>query len=474
MTISKKLTLSLGLILAAGGMIAGAFLWKVGSLNTRFDMAVSKTARKLQLGAELNQVKSDMYVAQRGMVLAAFMKDSSRTEAQRLEFDNQTQKMVQKLNEIHPLISVPEGRRLLAVFEEGFSRWQGEYRIVLQLCQSGNPDAAQRHSFDQIAPLYRQMSDAGSKFVDVYRRVLEEDQRSAASDYKETLWICFLSIAGLVLLGGGVHFAIRGMSRDLRLATSELSQGAVQVSGAAAQVCSSSQALAQGSSEQAASLEEASASSQEVNTMASQNGEHSRQAAELVTQSQQRFQETNQALDEMVSAMGEINAQSGRISKIIKAIDEIAFQTNILSLNAAVEAARAGQAGKGFAVVADEVRNLARRSAEAARNTATLIEDSIAKSNDGKAKVDRAAAAIRSITEESARVKALVNQVNLGSQQQARGIQQIAQGIGQMERVTQQTAASAEESAAAAQEMTAQSETLKAIVEKLTAMVGEA
>ena len=170
--------------------------------------------------------------------------------------------------------------------------------------------------------------------------------------------------------------------------------------------------------------------------------------------------------------MGEINTQSGKISKIIKVIDEIAFQTNILALNAAVEAARAGEAGLGFAVVADEVRNLAQRSAWAAQDTSALIEESIAKSNGGKTKVDQVATAIRTITEESAKVKTIVDEINLGSQEQTRGIEQIARAIIQMEQVTQNAAAGAEEGAAAAEELNAQSETLKDIVERLTDMVG--
>ena len=153
-------------------------------------------------------------------------------------------------------------------------------------------------------------------------------------------------------------------------------------------------------------------------------------------------------------------------------IDEIAFQTNILALNAAVEAARAGEAGMGFAVVADEVRNLAQRCAQAAKDTAALIEESITKSNDGKVKVDQVATAIRTITEESAKVKTLVDEVNRGSQEQARGIEQIGKALAQMDQVTQQTAANAEESASAAEELNAQSEALKEVVEGLTTMVG--
>ena len=206
--------------------------------------------------------------------------------------------------------------------------------------------------------------------------------------------------------------------------------------------------------------------------MARQNSQNSRLAADLVTQSQSKFVETNQSLDQMIVAMGEIKTQSEKISKIIKVIDEIAFQTNILALNASVEAARAGGAGMGFAVVADEVRNLAQRCAQAARDTTDLIEESIAKSKDGKAKVDQVAGAVREITEESIKVRSLVDQVNLGSQEQARGNERIGGAIAQMEHVTQRTAASAQDGSEAAKQLNAQSMALKEIVERLAGMVG--
>jgi methyl-accepting chemotaxis protein/methyl-accepting chemotaxis protein-1 (serine sensor receptor) len=206
--------------------------------------------------------------------------------------------------------------------------------------------------------------------------------------------------------------------------------------------------------------------------MARKNSENARGAADLVAQSQQKFDRTKQSLDQMIAAIDQIHTQSGKISKIIKVIDEIAFQTNILALNAAVEAARAGEAGMGFAVVADEVRNLSQRCAQAAGDTAALIEESIARSAGGKAKVDDVVAAVRSITEESAKVKTLVEEVNLGGRQQALGIEQIAKGIQQIEQVTQANAANAEETAAAAVELNAQSDSLKGIVGRLTAMVG--
>ena len=181
---------------------------------------------------------------------------------------------------------------------------------------------------------------------------------------------------------------------------------------------------------------------------------------------------SNQALDDMVARWPPSRSRASRSRKIIKTIDEIAFQTNILALNAAVEAARAGEAGMGFAVVADEVRNLAQRSAQAAKDTAALIEASIAKAGDGARRSSRSHGRSRAITDSVTRVKGLVDEVSVASHQQSQGIDQVSQAIAQMESVTQTTAATAEESAAASEELNAQAEVAMSIVHQLQAMVG--
>jgi methyl-accepting chemotaxis protein len=174
----------------------------------------------------------------------------------------------------------------------------------------------------------------------------------------------------------------------------------------------------------------------------------------------------------MMTSMREIGASSGKISKIIKVIDEIAFQTNILALNAAVEAARAGEAGMGFAVVADEVRNLAQRSAQAAKDTASLIEESILKSGEGSKKLGEVAGSIQAITDGATKVKTLVDEVDASSTEQAQGIEQISKTVAEMDQVTQKTAANAEQGASASEQLNAQSKSLMAVVERLRAMVG--
>jgi hypothetical protein len=296
-------------------------------------------------------------------------------------------------------------------------------------------------------------------------------------NYKASLGIVILHAFFVILEVIPACWIAQQFGRSIKaqgIVLEHLGAAAVQIAASAHEVSASSMSLAQGASEQAAAIEETSAITVEINAMASRNTDNSQSTASLVSESQIRSEANNHSLVEMVAAMSGINTASEQISHIIKEIDQIAFQTNILALNAAVEAARAGESGMGFAVVADEVRSLAQRSALAARNTATLIEDSVAKSRAGMIKVDQVTNEIRSITADSSKIKLLVDEIKLASQEQSRGIGQVSKSIHQMEKVTQSNAASAEETAAAAAQLTAQSHTIKDIVDRLTALGGAA
>jgi methyl-accepting chemotaxis protein len=188
-----------------------------------------------------------------------------------------------------------------------------------------------------------------------------------------------LAAAAFAAIVGLVVFVIRSTRREAAGLARHLSETAAGTAAASGQVSTAAQSLAQGATEQAASLEETSASMEEMASMTRQNAENSQSAAGLMTEVDGHVRTSNETLAEMVSSMAAIQESSQQVGRIIKTIDEIAFQTNILALNAAVEAARAGEAGMGFAVVADEVRSLAQRSAQAARDTATLIETSMPK-----------------------------------------------------------------------------------------------
>jgi methyl-accepting chemotaxis protein len=192
------------------------------------------------------------------------------------------------------------------------------------------------------------------------------------------------------------------------------------------------------------------------------------QAKELSGQTRIAADTGTNDMQEMKQAMDAIKVSSDDVAKIIKTIDEIAFQTNILALNAAVEAARAGEAGAGFAVVADEVRNLAQRSAQSAKETATKIEESIAKSIHGVQISEKVAISLNAIAEKTRKVDGIVAEIATASSEQRQGVDQVNLAIGQMDKVTQSNASNAEESAAAAEELNAQSVTLKDAVTELT------
>jgi len=267
------------------------------------------------------------------------------------------------------------------------------------------------------------------------------------------------------------YLVARSITRPIRWIVDQVTEGASQVTSAAAQVSTASQTLAREAVVQAQAIEKTTAAGEQIRSMTRQNTENSESCATHMTTTSQLVSDANQKLAEMITSMAEITRSAGKIDKIIKVIDEIAFQTNILALNAAVEAARAGDAGMGFAVVADEVRNLAQRSAQAASDTATLIEESIAKSKEGSAQLEQVVKAITNITGSSERVNALVNEVHLGSQEQVRGIEQIAQALTEMEQATQRTAAHAEQSAAASEELSAQSESMTSAVQQLETLI---
>jgi hypothetical protein len=279
-------------------------------------------------------------------------------------------------------------------------------------------------------------------------------------------------LAGLAGVAVLVWLMRRAVVHPLTQSLHALTDGADQVASAASQVASSSQSLSQGATQQAASLEETSASMEEMSSMTRQNAENSHQAAERMATTEAQVRTAGAALDEMVTSMTAIKDSSDKVSRIIKTIDEIAFQTNFLALTAAVEAARAGEAGMGFAVVADEVRGLAQRSAQAAHDTAQLIEESIASVNQGQKHVGEVSGAMNAIAESASHVRNLIDQVSVASRQQAQGVDQVAQAIAQMEKVTQTTAATAEESAAASEELSAQAETAKEIVRSLETLAG--
>jgi hypothetical protein len=339
---------------------------------------------------------------------------------------------------------------------------------------------ADRESAFKVDKLVKGIDRAATENID---KVVTEinrirDERKAATSVevaraarRTEVWsVAGLAAGAVVAVGLGVWLST-AIGRTLGRVTGQLAAGARETTSAARQVSQSSQTLAQSASQQAANLEEAGSALEEMSSMTRRNAESTKHAAGLTDEAKAAADAGNVAMAKMSDAIRQIESSAGETAKVLKVIDEIAFQTNLLALNAAVEAARAGEAGKGFAVVAEEVRNLAIRSAEAARNTTGMIEQSVNSARQGVALAAEVAAGLAKIGELTTGAQSVVSEIAASTQEQSQGIAQVNGTVGSLDKLTQQGAAQAEEAASASEELSGQAEQLNGVVGELEALL---
>jgi len=339
--------------------------------------------------------------------------------------------------------------------------------------------SAKEPGIDKKDSLLRDFEWGGESFIEGLFPLLGDDVQlgtvSILLSNEETkknvsqmiFWLFIIAVACLALVTPFTWFFANTIAKPIQHSIQGLTHGAEHISSAAQQVSNSSQSLAESSSEQAASIEETAASLEEMGNMTKQNADHANEARAMMSETNRIVENVNKHMNDMATAITEISKTSEETGKIIKTIDEIAFQTNLLALNAAVEAARAGEAGAGFAVVADEVRNLAMRAADAAKNTATLIESTVQAVGNGNELTNLTRDAFADNMEISGKINQLVNEISESCQEQAHGIDQVSRAISQMDDVSQRNAANSEESAAAAEEMNSQAVMINRYIKEL-------
>ncbi len=470
MTAGKKISLAFSALISFTILVGAVSLAGISRMNRYQEATVTDALPGIYYIGRAESVTKDLQAQMLRHIASANDEQRAQCESQMAMLREQFKSL---LKDYEKTISRSIDREMFSKIEPAFDRYFGAWEAARLLSREQKTQEALAAFQQRLIPASQDLQKTIGDEIEQNKSYGDDMARQSAHAASTATWSVCSSVLCSLLIGGAMAFwIVRGINGALRQSATELAEGASQIANAASQVASSSQTLAQGASEQAASLEETSASSEEITSMTRKNAENSRTAADVMATVDRQIKEGNQTLEQMVVSMKEINSSSDKISKIIKVIDEIAFQTNILALNAAVEAARAGEAGMGFAVVADEVRNLAQRSAQAAKDTAILIQESIGRSNEGNTKLQQVAQVIRSITESAAKVKMLVDELSLGSQEQARGIEQIGKAVAQMDQLTQDTAANAEESASASEELSAQAQALNQIVQRLGALVG--
>jgi methyl-accepting chemotaxis protein len=473
MKIKAKIGLGFGILLLLSGAIGVAGYWGANSIIRNFhhmletDAAIADHSARAQANVlGLRRYEKDIFLN-----IGAKEKEEEYLKKWKEQYEH----LLAEINDLEKAAISQQDKDIVKTFRAELAAYNSGFNKVYEMIREGKIKSPQEgnKAINEYKDEIHKLEKATEDFSKEGDKRMASREKEISVSTSRTISVIIILVLVSIIFGLGISiFILRSITKPINRVVEGLTEGAEQVASASAQVSSASQSLAEGASEQAAGIQETSSSIEEMASMTKKNAESANQANNLMMQTSQVVDEANKAMKELINSMNEISTTSEETAKIIKTIDEIAFQTNLLALNAAVEAARAGEAGAGFAVVADEVRNLAMRAAEAAKNTASLIEESVKKIKNGSQIVSKTNEAFEKVAVSSKKVAELMAEIAAASQEQSQGIEQINKAVAEMDKVVQKNAASAEESASAAEEMNAQAETLKGFVEELTALVG--
>ena len=448
----------------------GFALYTLSDINGKMKKIVEENFNKIELTFELKEA-----FVQLGNQLAKTILASDEIQLQKelAEITSLRQNYNDRYTE---LLKTPnrseKGQMLREKIQQTIAATAPVNNKLLELAKADKKMEAIEVLHNEADPATQNVINATNEYLVLLEEYNQAEVKAGEQAFTNSIIMMLtLGIIAIVLGTLITVFITRGITNSINRIVDSLTEGANQVAAASNQLSASSQQLAEGSAEQSTSLEETSSTLEESTSMVQQITENTKQAALLSDQAKEAVDKSNQEMQEMTESMDEIKKSSDQISKVIKVIDDIAFQTNILALNAAVEAARAGEAGMGFAVVAEEVRNLAQRSAQAAKDTAGMIENNIELSEKGVNVTQRVQEALNEVTVQAKKISELMAEIAASSQEQSQGISQINSAIAQMETVVQQNAANAEESASASEELSAQAQNLKEMVRQLVILV---
>jgi methyl-accepting chemotaxis protein len=461
---------AVSMVLAIGGSVGIFFLHKSAGAG----MAMYENNLK-----SLNDISNVLNYFMQLRVKALYlqvekfvMKDDSRTLTSASAMKEMDKKLMVLVSDYEKRIN-DQNKAFYGNFKTELSKYIETRSKMDDLIVAGNQAEAMDYMLGTVTP-------QGAKVLQMFDQLYETELKNAqvkAEDNrvltKRASWFMGLSTTGGIAFFIFLGFLLtRAITLPINRVVIGMSEGSEHVASASTQVASASQSLAEGASEQASALEETSASLEELSSMTQRTLDNADTLNKSGDITFGLMKSTHKALKETDTSMKRIGESSEKASKVVKASDEIAFQINLLALNAAVEAARAGEAGSGFAVVAEEVRNLAKKSAEAAKNTETIIGEMSMLIDDGMSLVNKTLESFYAMGDEGKKTNSMIKEIHQASQEQMQGIQQIATAVNSMDKVTQATAANAEESASAADGLKTQAQQMKSFVGELIAVIG--
>ena len=468
------------------GLMCAAALWSSSRLGEALNRSARQTAPSQQalgaLLASVKEMKASAHTAQMTIVIGYMEKgsklegsctachDAGMLEKQQLAFAEGTKAARTHLWKLRGLSS--SDRRQIADLEASITKWEGLEADYTRKASAGDFDGAHAVLMDEIDPLVKKIGATAVELSKTGEKELAESALEGDAQVRSARWL-MAALCLLSMMAGALGMrTVLTATANLRDCGGHLAAVVRRLTESAAQMASSSESLAAGVEQEGACLRETALKGEEVRKQAASNASGAREAETGVESAARSTAEAAAVLAKMGEAMESIDANTKKVEGILKVMDEIAFQTNLLALNASVEAARAGQAGMGFAVVAEEVRTLAKRSAEAARETAGLVETARAKSAEGRRLAERAREAVRAIASQSESIQGVVRRVNASSQDQARSLESVKSAIDELERLAAQNEEIACASAASAEQVALGGSELSEVASRVERMAG--
>lgn len=492
MTVGRKLTIGFALLLALILISGVGSVEMIRGLGSTLDSAVDVTARKMQLADQLlcgfRQVRVASTLTEISLMNATVVGNMTlggpdqapcgschtldSVGAGENAVETAFTDVSRAASTLAGLASDAAERQAIEQIQRGLPQWRALQADYLKNLRANRFAVAHEVMLERIYPLVAEVQKAAERVVEIESGALAEARAATDVQVQSSVWrsagVVFISVG----IAAGVLLLVRRTTRTLRASSREIADMTAQLAAATGHIASASEALAQTATEQSAALEVTCASSEVIRSSSQENLAGSGAASQITERVNGEVDSANVLLGKTAEAMRHIEGSAQKISGIASMIDEIAFQTNLLSLNAAIEAARAGEAGLGFGVVAEEVRRLAQQCAAAAKDTSSLIGESMEASRDGKTRLEALSVRIASITELTSEAHGRIAAVNSASNAQQHSVDSMGQALAQMEQVTSSIAACAEQNASASEELRAQAGTLRSVASAMRELVG--